>query len=186
MSIVVAVKKGKQLVIGADTQSNFGSNKPCEGNIHESKIRRVGSAFLATTSWGLYDDIFSDYLSGRKSVRLNSKLAVFRFFTGFWHVLHKKYSFVNDQCDEKDSPFGDLDATFMIVTKTRIFRVSSDMSVTEFLKFHAIGSGSNYATGAMYVLYEQDLSAEEIARRALDAAIVHNIYCGGEVELLKP
>jgi len=167
VSIVVAVKKGKEVVVAADSLETFGSNKPAAGNISISKIRRIGaSTLLASTGWALYDNILSDYLARKKSVRLNSRQEVFRFFINFWHDLHKKYSFVNDQCDDSNSPFGDLDATFLIVTKKHIFYVSAGMCVTEFLKFHAIGSGCDYALGAMHVLYGQNLSASEIARKA--------------------
>lgn len=186
MSIVVAVKKGKDLVVAADTLETFGSDKPAPGNTTTTKIRRVGSALLATTSWGLYDNILGDYLRSRKSVRLGNRQAVFRFFLTFWHALHDKYSFVNDQCDDKESPFGDMDASFLIATKRRIFLVSGNLSVTEFLKFHAIGSGGNYAVGAMHALYDQALSAEQIARKAVDAAVTHNIYCGGETCVHRP
>ena len=109
---------------------------------------------------------------------------VFQFFKAFWQALHKTYPFVNDQCDDEESPFGELDADFLITTKKSIFYVSSNMSVTEFLKFHAIGSGCEYALGAMHAIYNMKLSAEDIARKALEAAIEHNVYCGGEMELL--
>jgi len=184
MSIIVAVKKGNEVFVGADSQINFGSNKVCSSNINGSKIRRVGTAVIASTGWGLYDDILNDYLSKRKSCKLNTKLEIFRFFMGFWHALHKDYSFVNDQCDEKDSPFGDLDASFLIATKSNIFHISSNMSITEFSKFHAIGSGCEFALGAMHVLYDQDFGADVVAHKAVDAAITHNVYCGGEIEIV--
>ena len=60
----------------------------------------------------------------------------------------------------------------MIATKKRIFFVSSkNMCVTEFQKFYAIGAGCDYAIGAMHVMYNQERSAEEIARLAIEAAI---------------
>ena len=186
MSIVVAVKKGREVVVAADSLQTFGSEKPAAGNVSISKIRRVGPTLIASTGWGLYDNILGDYLSGKRTVRLSTQQEVFRFFLEFWHVLHKKYSFVNDQCHEKDSPFGGLDASFLVVTGKSIFNVSGDMSVTEFLKFHAIGSGCDYAIGAMHVLHGQSLDAGEIARQAVEAAIEHNIYCGGEIIFLKP
>lgn len=77
MSIVVAVKKAKRIVIGADSQHNFGSNKACENNIKASKIRKIGSVYLSSTGWGLYDDILNDYLSKKKAVKLNSKIEIF-------------------------------------------------------------------------------------------------------------
>ena len=111
---------------------------------------------------------------------------VFRFFLSFWKALHDKYSFVNDQCEEEDSPFGELDASFLVATKKRIFFVTSQMSVCEFHKFHAIGAGSDFSIGAMHVLYEQELNAEQIARMGADAAIAHDIYCGGEIQIERP
>jgi ATP-dependent HslUV protease, peptidase subunit HslV len=185
MSIAVAIKKGKDVFIGADSQQSVGSNRVCLSNISESKIRRIGSVLMASTGWGLYDDILDDYLKEKKAVKLTSKMEVFRFFKDFWHALHKNYSFVNDQCDDKDSPFGDLDASFIIATKTKIFYVSANMCVTEFHKFHAIGSGCEFAIGAMHVLYDLDFSADLIAQKAIEAAITHNVYCGGKIEVIK-
>ena len=92
----------------------------------------------------------------------------------------------NDEWEENDYPFGDLDASFLVVTKKRIFYVASDTSVTEFHKFHAIGSGCDFAIGAMGVLYEQKLKAKDIAYKAVETAIEHNIYCGGDIEIMKP
>jgi ATP-dependent protease HslVU (ClpYQ) peptidase subunit len=58
------------------------------------------------------------------------------------------------------------------------------MSVTEFHEFHAIGSGCDFALGAMHVLYDKKGSAEQIAKQSIDAAITHNIYCGGKIETI--
>ena len=185
MSIAVVVKKNKKIALGADTLQTFGANKACDGNMIESKCRKIGTAYLATTSWGLYDDILEDYLKTQKSIRLNSRHNVFVFFLNLWPALHEKYAFVNDQCNEKESPFGDLDAAFLIATKKNIFQVSSNMSVTEFHKFHAIGSGCDFAIGAMFAVYEQDLTAAEIAKIGLEAAMAHNVYCGGETEIIE-
>jgi ATP-dependent protease HslVU (ClpYQ) peptidase subunit len=186
MSIVVAVKKGKDIVIGADTRVTFGSRKTLKDNMDESKIQRIGDVLFARTGWGLYRDILEDYFSSKKAWSFTSKLEVFRFFKKFWEVLKKDYSLVNTQCDDDDTPFGDLDSTFMIVTKKKIFYVSSNMSVTEFLKFHAMGSGSSYALGALHALYNQRLKAKDIAYRAVEAAMANNIYCGDTIEILKP
>ena len=185
MSIAVVVKKDNEIVIGADTLQCFDSNMTGEDNLDESKLRRIGSAILAGAGWGLYDNILDDYLKGNKPVRLSTKQQVFLFFKKLWPVLHEKYSFVKNQCDDADSPFGELDSSFLIATKKRIFFISSNMCVTEFRKFYAIGAGRDYALGAMHVLYDQEKSAEEIARLAIEAAISNNVYCGGNIEIIK-
>jgi len=186
MSIAVVVKKNNETVIGADTLQCFDSNMASIDNLNESKLRHIGSAILASTGWGLYANILDDYLLSKKSVKLSTKHNIFLFFKELWPVLHKKYSFVNDQSSNNDSPFGELDSSFLIATKKSIFYVSSNLCVTEFLKFYAIGVGRDYAIGAMHVLYEQNKSAEEIARLAIEAAISNNVYCGGNTEILKP
>ena len=186
MSIAVVVKKDNKIVIGADTLQCFDSNMTGVDNLNESKLRRIGRSMVASAGWGLYDNILDDYLKGKKSVRLSTKQEVFLFFKRLWPVLHEKYSLVKNQCEGADSPFGELDSSFLIATKKRIFFVSSNMCVTEFLKFYAIGAGRDYAIGAMHVLYDQEKSAEEIARLAIEAAISNNVYCGGNIEILKP
>ncbi len=186
MSIAVVVKKDNKIVIGADTLQCFDSNTTSVDNLYETKLRRIGSVVVAGAGWGLYDNILDDYLKGKKQVRLTTKQQIFLFFKKLWPVLHEKYSFVKNQCDDADSPFGELDSSFLIATKKRIFFVSSNMCVTEFLKFYAIGAGRDYAIGAMHVLYDQEKSAEEIARLAIEAAISNNVYCGGNIEIIKP
>ncbi|MBC8551405.1 MAG: hypothetical protein H8D23_17310 [Candidatus Brocadiales bacterium] len=186
MSIAVVVKKDNKVVIGADTLQCFDSNMTGEDNLNESKLRRIGSAMVAGAGWGLYGNILDDYLKGKKPVRLTTKQQIFLFFKRLWPVLHEKYSFVKNQCEDADSPFGELDSSFLIATKRRIFFVSSNMCVTEFQKFYAIGAGRDYAIGAMHVLYGQENSAEEIARLAIEAAISNNVYCGGSIEIKKP
>ena len=53
-------------------------------------------------------------------------------------------------------------------------------SITQFQQYYAIGSGAGYALGALHALYG-DHSPTETARRAVQAAIDLDIYCGGEI-----
>jgi len=183
MSIAVAVRKGGETAIAADTQTNFGEFKVPPDNYRSVKFRRVGESYLAVTGWELYDDILSDYFE-QVQPKLDTREDVFRFFMKFWRDLHKRYPFVNDQAhpDER-SPFGELDSTFLVVNGNGIYYVSGNMSVTRFERYTAIGSGADYALGALQALYESDLDAAGLARRACEAAMTFNIYCGGEVEL---
>ena len=185
MSVVVAIKKNNQVILAADSQHTFGSSKPGDGNMQESKIRPIGDAYLAGTSWALYDNILDDFLAEKGTVALQTKQEVFAFFKELWKALHDQYSFVNDQCDDKETPFGDLDASFLVVTRQRIFYISSDMCVTEFAKYHAIGSGSDFSIGALHVLYPQDLDLADMATQAVETAIAHNIYCGAPVDIVR-
>ncbi len=101
-----------------------------------------------------------------------------------WRAMHDNYSLVNDQAQAKDSPFGDLDSTFLIANRGGIFKVSPDMDVSEFRQYYAIGSGAEYALGAMHNLFETDQSAEVIARKAVDTATQFDVYCGGTINVM--
>lgn len=184
MSVAVAIQKNNHIVIASDSQDNFGSNRVAFDNYSSKKIITVGNSYIATTGWGIYEDILDDYLTVKHALALDSKQEIFSFFMNFWKDLHEKYSFVKDQTDEEDdSPFGGLDATFLIANPSGIFYVSANMSVTKFEKYFAIGSGADFSLGTIHALYDLEYSAEEIARKAIEAAITFNIYCGGKIEL---
>ena len=187
MTIAVAVRKGGEIVLAADTQSNFGHNRTPIGNHRTQKILTVGGNHLATSGWGLYANILGDFLARKRTPKLDSERDVFRFFQGFWKALHEQYTMVNDQCQHEDepSPFGDLDASFLLANGGGIFLVSSDTSVTEFQQYYAVGSGAEFALGALHALYDGELDAESLARRACEAAMAFNVYCGGQIDVCR-
>jgi ATP-dependent HslUV protease subunit HslV len=183
MSVIVAVRKGSQIVIAADTQDNFGDLRPPAENHRALKLRAIGDAVVGSSGWALYDDIFSHYLRRRRNVALTDRTRIFDFFVRFWKDLRKEYPFVNDQPGkESETPFANLDATFLVASPTGIFLVSSNMSVSEFRQYYAIGSGGDYAIGAIYALYPEVRDPSELAVRAVRAAIAYDSSCGGEIE----
>jgi ATP-dependent HslUV protease, peptidase subunit HslV len=184
MSIAVAVRTGNDLVLATDSKRTFGGNAVPDSNLRDVKLRRVGDAYLATTGWGVYANILDDYLRVTRNARLGDSRQIFTFFRGFWKALHQRYAFVNDQCTEGDSPFGDLDASFLVAAKSGIFYVACDMSVTEFQNYYAVGSGASYALGAMHALFVPGAKADAIARKAIAAASALDIYCGGELNMV--
>ena len=183
MSIVVAITKGQRTVIAADTMGFYGSQRVPIENSRAVKVRPVGTAYLAMTGWSVYDNILDDMIKKNPKPSLNSTQEIFTFVMAMWHELHEHYPFVNDQSATKDSPFGDLDSTFMVANSNGIFKVASDTNVSKFEQYYAIGSGSDYAMGALHALYDSDLDAKALAQRAIATAIHFDCYCGGEIDL---
>jgi ATP-dependent protease HslVU (ClpYQ) peptidase subunit len=181
MSIAVAVKSNGRVVIACDTKRTFGSGEVTESNLTDVKIRQVGAAYIAITGWGVYSNILDDYLRTRRNVRLLDQHTIFSFFRVFWKDLHERYSFVSDQRHDDESPFGDLDASFLVANKNGIFCVACDMSVTQFEQYYAIGSGAPYGLGALHASYREDADPEAVARKGVEAAIALDLYCGGAV-----
>jgi ATP-dependent HslUV protease subunit HslV len=180
MSIAVAVRNKGRIVIACDTKRTFGSGELPEANLTDVKIRKVGAAYLAATGWGIYSNILDDYFA-RRVPRLTDERSIFSFFRVLWKDLHERYSFVSDQRHDDESPFGDLDASFLVVSSHGIYSVACDMSVTEFKQYYAIGSGAPYALGALHALYKDGADPEALAQKATETAMALDLYCGGRV-----
>ena len=184
MSIAVAVRKHGRIALCTDSQTTLGGERVPAENCVDRKYLQIGNAYLAATGWTLYSNILEDVLRRRRSQpRLDSEARIFGFFNELWHLLHDQYSFVKDQPreDEDGSPFGSLDSSFLVVCARGLFAVSSDLAVTRYERYFAIGSAAAVAMGACHALYDEDADALTIARRSTGAAIAHDIYCGAPV-----
>jgi ATP-dependent protease HslVU (ClpYQ) peptidase subunit len=138
MSVIAAVRKGPRIVIAADTQDNFGDLRPPADNHEAIKLREIGGAVLGSSGWALYDDILAHYLAKKKRVSLHDRPSIFAFFVQFWKDIRKSYPFVNDQPGkESETPFANLDASFLVASPGGIFLISSNMSVSEFRQYYA-------------------------------------------------
>ena len=80
-------------------------------------------------------------------------------------------------------PFGSLDASFLVISREGVFHVGADMSVTAFEKYYAIGSGADYALGAISPLYDNPCDAAAVCRKAIEAAMDFDVHCGGEIDI---
>jgi ATP-dependent protease HslVU (ClpYQ) peptidase subunit len=83
------------------------------------------------------------------------------------NILKEKY-FLNTREDE-DDPYESSQLTSLIANPRGIFGVYSYREVFCFERFWGIGSGRNFALGAMHALYERDVSARDIAEAGVRA-----------------
>ena len=185
MSVIVAVRKARRLIIAADSQDNFGDLRPPPDNHSAFKLREIEGAWIGCSGWAIYDDLLGHYLRKRSArTALGSREDVFDFFLKFWRAIRTDYPFVNEQSRSEDkTPFADLDATFLIASPGGIFLVSSNMSVSTFSKYYAIGSGGDFALGALHALYDDHADPAELAQRAVATAKAYDSGCGGETVL---
>ncbi len=184
MSVVVAVYKDNKIVMASDTIANFGDLHVPVSNYRSIKVKKVGNSYIGTTGWAIYENVFDDLLKNKQMPNLMDEGAIYTFFLKLWKQLHEKYAFVNDQCNDTESPFGDLDSSFLIANKNGIFHVASDMCISKFTQYFAIGAGCEIALGALFSLYEENYGPEEIARKAVEAAIAFKAYCGGNIDIV--
>jgi len=186
MSVIVAIRKENRIVMAADTLTSFGDSEHMpQENARTSKVGRIGDSLIGGAGWAVYDDILNDFLATRPTPDLSSSRKIFTFFLAFWRALHDHYTFVNDQAASTNTPFGDLDSTFLIANAGGIFTVASDLGVTPLNQYYAIGSGGEYAIGVLYTLYDRTDDIATLASDAVSAAIALNLQCGGAVDVLQ-
>ena len=101
--------------------------------------------------------------------RFDSTLNIFKTWQAFHAVLKEQYYLVT--VGEKDDTIESSKFDVLIANPHGIFGVGAHRTVQEYRKFYAIGSGTDLALGAMFATYDSPrLSAEQVARRAIEAA----------------
>jgi ATP-dependent protease HslVU (ClpYQ) peptidase subunit len=182
MTVAVAVRKQGRTVVAADSLVNFGGERYPNDNSRFRKIQEVGDSLMVWSGWSLYAELLTAHLSRQPPPSLHNEAEVFSFFVSFWRALQEEYTLLQPR-GSREHPFGELDSVFLLANRSGVFRISSDLDVTEFNRFAAIGSGSKYALGALQVLYACEEDPLEIARRAVQVGIDSNVYCGGPIDV---
>lgn len=171
MSTVVVVRKKGVACIAADTLSSFGSNKqPAAYVTHPEKIHPVGHAYVGSVGSAAHDLVLESVFSQLNRIpKFKTRLEIFEFFRKLHTQLKEDY-FLNPK-DEEDDPYESSQIELCIANCYGIFGVFSLREVDEYKKFWAIGSGSEYALGAMYACYDTLDSAQAIAEMGVQAGI---------------
>jgi ATP-dependent protease HslVU (ClpYQ) peptidase subunit len=97
----------------------------------------------------------------------HGKAAIYESFRRLHPVL-KDEAFLNPK-EEEDDPYESSQMTVMVANPWGIFGVYSMREVFEFDRFWAIGSGRDFALGAMFTTYETAKTAREVAQAGVVA-----------------
>ena len=171
MTTISVVKKSGQIAIAADTLTKWGSGKESVKYILNSgKIIRIEDNFIAVTGNATFKMILKEYfVDNSQSLSLQSVDDIFRTWNQLHLKLKEKYFLMPEEDKEDAIESSRMDV--LIANPYGIFGVSGHRTVQEFSRFYSYGSGSDYALGSMWTTYEsQDISAETIARKSIEAA----------------
>ena len=199
MSTVVVVKKAGQVCIAADSLTSFGDLKLSSMyDAAHDKILSLDENYLGIVGSAAHqlvlESVFSnEVVTGKKasdnntgdkktkdkktkdkkvSIDLSSRLSIFESFLALHPLLKEKY-FLNAK-DEDDDPYESTQIDALIANPFGIFGVHSLREVTEYKKFWAIGSGAEYALGAMFAVYDDASTAQDIASVGVAAGAEFN------------
>jgi len=184
MSIVVAIKRGDEIIIGADTQNSFGSMKlTAKHVVNCSKIVSLqNDTYMGFVGWNAPIQAFSHLLLRRekklkkreKKFDFSTQDSIFESLLKIQSILTSKY-FIKSAEDNLPADSNQINA--IIINKNGLFEIDTLREVTEFKDYWAIGSGQKYALGAIHALYDSDMPLVEIAKRAISSACEYDDGC---------
>ncbi|MDP9109576.1 MAG: MFS transporter [Pseudomonadota bacterium] len=162
MTTCVVVKKNGQIAIACDSLVTFGDTRLSNAYEANSKIFRIGDSYITVAGTAAHFPVMRKLLTDMgDECRLHSRDAVFETFSKVHSLLKENY-FLNTKEDD-DDPYESSQITSLVANPHGIFGVYSYREVFSFDRFWGIGSGRNFALGAMYAVFDQLDSAREIA-----------------------
>jgi ATP-dependent protease HslVU (ClpYQ) peptidase subunit len=168
MTTIVVVKKNREIAIGSDALVTFGETRLPHGYEVNEKIFQVGESYIGLAGSTAHFAVVADALRGMgEECKLAGRLQVFATFSRLHSILKEKY-YLNPKEDESD-PYESSQITAVIANPAGIFGVYSYREVFSFDKFWGIGSGRNFALGAMYAAYDRTQTAARIAEIGVKA-----------------
>ncbi|MDF0607113.1 MFS transporter [Neisseriaceae bacterium TC5R-5] len=169
MTTIVAVRKGDQIAIAADSQTTFGDDQKLLAgyDCFHNKIFQHGDSYLAISGSAAHDLVLQSALKNLKKKDLHSRQGIFETFRKL-HPKLKEGFYLRPDEDEED-PYESSQMMVLIANPHGIFGVYPMREIYELSKIWAIGSGRKFAMGAMYASYDQDLTASQIAEIGIRA-----------------
>jgi ATP-dependent HslUV protease, peptidase subunit HslV len=162
MTTCVVVRKDNQIAIAADTLVTFGDTRLSNSYEANSKIFKVGDSYITLAGTAAHFPVMRKLLTEMgDSCKLNSRDEVFETYSKVHQILKENY-FLNTK-EEEDDPYESSQIVSLIANPHGIFGVYSYREVFSFDRFWGIGSGRNFALGAMYAVYDKAESARKIA-----------------------
>ncbi len=170
MTTIVAVRKGKQAAIAGDTLTTYGSQLESSRYIkNHRKIVRYKSNYFALTGWSASQTILEDLLAKADTeFKLDSEKDIFNWQIEIHKLLKETYYLKADK--RESDAFETSRANMLLVNPSGIYALSEYRYVKELSRFYSYGSGSNYALGAMFAVFnDKKKTAADIARIGVKA-----------------
>lgn len=179
MSTVVAVVKNNQICIGADTRGTWSNTAVSHENSSSTKlIEWEGVGTFAVVGNAAAKIPFSMFLEAYEKPAKITNTTLYVLLRDF--IKHaKEYELL--QPDITESLFHTYQ-NMLFACPTGAYAIDSQRGVYDVNKYFAMGSGEDFAMGAMAHTYPLKYTAEQIALAGLESAAELDIYSGVPLE----
>ena len=168
MTTLVAVRKNGEIAIAADSLTTFGDTRlSAQFDKSSDKIIRHKGTYVGLCGSAAHQLVFQSLLAKNEDLDFSGKAAIFETFRKL-HPILKEQHFLNPK-EEEDDPYESTQITALVANQYGIFGVYSMREVFEYTQFWAVGSGREFALGAMHTQYERLKTATSIAKIGIEA-----------------
>ncbi len=171
MSTIVATIKNGLACIAADSLTSFGDTKQsAEFVIDANKILTYEHNFIGVVGSAAHHLVLRSILDRHADkIDFSSQMAIFESLRALHPVLKEEY-FLTSKDEEPDAyETSHIDA--LLMNPTGIYGIYSLREVDQYTRFWAVGSGADYALGAMHAVYDQYDTAQAIAEAGIEAGV---------------
>jgi ATP-dependent protease HslVU (ClpYQ) peptidase subunit len=168
MTTIVAVRKNDEIAIAGDSLTTFGDTRlSSQYDRTPDKIVHYKGTYLGLCGSAAHQLVFQNLLAKHGDLDFSNKGAIFETFRKLHPVL-KEQHFLNPK-EEEDDPYESTQISALVANVHGIFGVYSMREVFEYTRFWAVGSGREFALGAMHAQYPRLRTAAAIAKAGIEA-----------------
>lgn len=173
MSTIVTVLKNGVACIAADSLTSFGDTRQSAEFVTDSdKIMRfagvVSDNYMGIVGSAAHQLVMQNLIINHADkVDFSNRLTIFNTLKTIHPILKEEY-FLNSK-EEDDDCYESSRVDALIMNSSGIFGLYSLREVDQYSRFWAVGSGSEFALGAMQAVYDHFDSAERIAEAGIIA-----------------
>ena len=172
MSTIVAVLKNNVACIAADSLTSFGDTKQAAEYVsdYEKIIPFAGNNYIGIVGSAAHHLVMHNLLDRHADkFDFSDRLRIFESMRQLHPILKEEY-FLNSK-DEDDDSYESSRVDALIMNKSGIFGLYSLREVDQYTRFWAVGSGAEFALGAMRVAYDLLDDAVAIARAGIETGV---------------
>lgn len=164
MSTIVAVVKNNQACIAGDSLTSFGDTKLASRHIkHADKVLNFNENYFGVVGSAAHQLVLESIFQNHPDLLdLNDRLSIFESLRKLHPVLKEHY-FLNSK-EEDDDVYESSRIDALLMNTSGIYGIYSLREVDQYQQYWAIGSGSEFALGAMFSVYDALDSVEDIAK----------------------
>jgi ATP-dependent HslUV protease subunit HslV len=179
MSTIVAAVKNGVACIAADSLTSFGDTKQsAEFVVNSDKILSLAHSitnenpktmtYMGIVGSAAHHLVMQNLVVDHADkIDLSDRMSIFTTLKTIHPILKEEY-FLNSKEDDEDS-YESSRVDALIMNENGIFGLYSLREVEQYSRFWAVGSGSEFALGAMQTAYEIYDTAEQIAQAGVVA-----------------